>query len=62
VNYQLAELEAALPPDEFFRARREVLVNMSRIKSEEREQCRACLHARAAREAFARVARKTLHP
>ena len=31
VNYQLAELEAALP-DEFFRARREVLVNMSRIK------------------------------
>ena len=32
VNYQLAELEAALPPEEFFRARREVLVNMSRIK------------------------------
>jgi DNA-binding LytR/AlgR family response regulator len=32
VNYQLSELEAALPPDEFFRARREVLVNMSRIK------------------------------
>jgi DNA-binding LytR/AlgR family response regulator len=32
VNYQLAELEAALPPDEFFRARREVLVNVSRIK------------------------------
>ena len=32
VNYQLAELEAALPPGEFFRARREVLVNMSRIK------------------------------
>src|SRR6516165_9884889 len=32
VNYQLAELEAALPPDEFFRARREVLVNISRIK------------------------------
>lgn len=32
VNYQLAELEAALPPDIFFRARREVLVNMSRIK------------------------------
>jgi len=31
VNYQLAELEAALP-DEFFRARREVLVNMSQIK------------------------------
>jgi hypothetical protein len=32
VNYQLAELEAALPPEEFFRARREVLVNLSRIK------------------------------
>ena len=32
VNYQLAELEAALPPHEFFRARREVLVNMSQIK------------------------------
>lgn len=32
VNYQLAELEAALPPEEFFRARREVLVNISRIK------------------------------
>ena len=32
VNYQLAELEAALPPEEFFRARHEVLVNMSRIK------------------------------
>jgi DNA-binding LytR/AlgR family response regulator len=32
VNYQLAELEAALPPDTFFRARREVLVNMTRIK------------------------------
>jgi DNA-binding LytR/AlgR family response regulator len=32
VNYQLAELEAALPPEEFFRARREVLVNVSRIK------------------------------
>ncbi len=32
VNYQLAELEAALPKEEFFRARREVLVNMSRIK------------------------------
>ena len=31
VNYQLAELEAALP-HEFFRARREVLVNMSQIK------------------------------
>lgn len=32
VNYQLAELEAALPPDLFFRARREVLVNMTKIK------------------------------
>jgi DNA-binding LytR/AlgR family response regulator len=32
VNYQLAELEAALPPDLFFRARREVLVNMTRVK------------------------------
>ena len=32
VNYQLAELESALPPEEFFRARREVLVNMSRVK------------------------------
>jgi DNA-binding LytR/AlgR family response regulator len=32
VNYQLAELEGALPPEEFFRARREVLVNISRIK------------------------------
>jgi DNA-binding LytR/AlgR family response regulator len=32
VNYQLAELEAALPPDQFFRARREVLVNITRIK------------------------------
>lgn len=32
VNYQLAELEAALPPHRFFRARREVLVNMSQIK------------------------------
>jgi len=32
VNYQLAEFEAALPPGKFFRARREVLVNMSRIK------------------------------
>jgi DNA-binding LytR/AlgR family response regulator len=32
VNYQLAELEVALPPEEFFRARREVLVNISRIK------------------------------
>jgi two-component system LytT family response regulator len=32
VNYQLSELEAALPPDLFFRARREVLVNMARVK------------------------------
>ncbi len=32
VNYQLAELEAALPADLFFRARREVLVNMTRVK------------------------------
>jgi DNA-binding LytR/AlgR family response regulator len=32
VNYQLGELEAALPGDQFFRARREVLVNMARIK------------------------------
>jgi len=32
VNYQLAELEAVLPKDAFFRARREVLVNMTRIK------------------------------
>ncbi len=32
VNYQLVELEAALPNELFFRARREVLVNLSRIK------------------------------
>jgi two-component system, LytTR family, response regulator len=32
VNYQLGELEAALPADEFFRARRETLVNLARIK------------------------------
>lgn len=32
VNYQLAELEAGLPHDLFFRARREVLVNLSRLK------------------------------
>jgi len=32
VNYQLGELEAGLPSDQFFRARREVLVNLSRIK------------------------------
>jgi DNA-binding LytR/AlgR family response regulator len=32
VNYQLSELEAALPEDLFFRARRDVLVNLTRIK------------------------------
>jgi DNA-binding LytR/AlgR family response regulator len=32
VNYQLNELEAALPEDLFFRARREVLVNLTQIK------------------------------
>ena len=32
VNYQLNELEAALPEDLFFRARRDVLVNLARIK------------------------------
>jgi two-component system, LytTR family, response regulator len=32
VNYQLNELEAALPDDLFFRARRDVLVNLARIK------------------------------
>ena len=32
VNYQLGELEAGLPPDAFFRARREVLVNLARIR------------------------------
>ena len=32
VNYQLGELEAGLPADLFFRARREVLVNISRIR------------------------------
>jgi DNA-binding LytR/AlgR family response regulator len=32
VNYSLAELEAGLPPELFFRARREVLVNLPRIK------------------------------
>src|SRR5262249_19990691 len=31
VNYQLGELEALLPQDLFFRARREVLVNLSAI-------------------------------
>jgi|SRR5579872_2254623 len=32
VNYPLAELEAGLPEELFFRARREVLVNVSKIK------------------------------
>ncbi len=32
VNYQLGELEAGLPTDLFFRARREVLVNLHSIK------------------------------
>jgi DNA-binding LytR/AlgR family response regulator len=32
VNYQLGELEAGLPAEMFFRARREVLVNMGKIK------------------------------
>jgi DNA-binding LytR/AlgR family response regulator len=32
VNSQLSELEAGLPPEQFFRARREVLVNLGRIK------------------------------
>lgn len=32
VNYQLAELEASLPAELFFRARREALVNVNRIK------------------------------
>ena len=32
VNYQLGELEAGLPPAAFFRARREVLVNLTRIR------------------------------
>jgi len=32
VNYQLGELAAGLPADMFFRARREVLVNMGKIK------------------------------
>ena len=32
VNYQLGELEAGLPHELFFRARREVLVNLDRIK------------------------------
>jgi DNA-binding LytR/AlgR family response regulator len=33
VNYQMSHLEAGLDPELFFRARREVLVNLSRIKS-----------------------------
>lgn len=32
VNHQLSELEAGLPRDLFFRARREVLVNMTKVK------------------------------
>jgi len=32
VNYQLGELEASLPGETFFRARREVLVNLTRIR------------------------------
>ena len=32
VNYQLGELEAGLPPEVFFRARREALVNLTRIR------------------------------
>ncbi len=32
VNHQLTELEASLPSERFFRARREVLVNLNRIK------------------------------
>lgn len=32
VNYALAELETGLPEDVFFRARREVLVNVNRVK------------------------------
>jgi len=32
VNYQLNDLEGSLPPDLFFRARRDVLVNLTRIK------------------------------
>lgn len=32
VNYQLGELEASLPSDLFFRARREVLVNLGKIR------------------------------
>jgi DNA-binding LytR/AlgR family response regulator len=32
VNYHLTELEVSLPQDQFFRARREVLVNLTRVK------------------------------
>ncbi|HYZ87317.1 MAG TPA: LytTR family DNA-binding domain-containing protein, partial [Bryobacteraceae bacterium] len=32
VNYGLSELTAALPSDLFFRARREVLVNLAKVK------------------------------
>jgi len=32
VNYQLGELEAGLPAEVFFRARREVLVNLTRLR------------------------------
>jgi DNA-binding LytR/AlgR family response regulator len=32
VNYQIAELETRLPEEQFFRARREVLINLNRIK------------------------------
>jgi DNA-binding LytR/AlgR family response regulator len=32
VNYQIGELEASLPEDLFFRARRDVLVNLTRIR------------------------------
>lgn len=32
VNYQLNQLEAALDPEMFFRARREVLLNLKRVK------------------------------
>jgi two-component system, LytTR family, response regulator len=33
VNYQLAQLEAGLDSGTFFRARREVLINLSKVKS-----------------------------
>jgi DNA-binding LytR/AlgR family response regulator len=32
VNYQLGELERSLPANMFFRARRDVLVNLARIR------------------------------